>query len=238
MRVIQITLAVLGVLLVLGFMTVTVGSGVVETETRTISDIRTVRLKGQGQIIVNQGDQESLTIEAEDNVMPLIDTIVSGNTLTLDFDTGWFRTVIPRKGIKYYLTLSDPREFIISGSGSLEATNISVESFRIQVNGSGKGFIRNLVADRLVTEVNGSGKFVVQGEVREQTIKISGSGNYEAPNLTSDVASVKISGSGKTELNVRDELDVRISGSGKVLYRGNPKIRQKISGSGEIKNIG
>ncbi len=91
--------------------------------------------------------------------------------------------------------------------------------------------------DRLTTEVNGSGKFSIRGEARKQTIKISGSGNYEARNLISDVALVKISGSGKTELNVREELDVRISGSGNVLYRGNPKISQQISGSGKIRSL-
>lgn len=234
---IQIILAGLGALLVLGFMTVTVGSGQIVTESRAISEISAVRLKGRGQIIVKQGDEESLTIEAEDNVMSLIDTSVSGKTLTLDFNTGWFRTVIPRKGIKYYLTLSDPREFTISGSGSLNATDISVNSFDIQVNGSGKAYVNNLVADRLATEVNGSGKIVLSGDVQEQRVEISGSANYTAGNLVSDIADVKISGSGKTELNVRSELDVRISGSGKVFYRGNPRVNQNVSGSGQVRNV-
>lgn len=234
---IQIILAGLGALMLLGFMTVIVGSGQVVTESRAISDISAVRLKGRGQIIVNQGDEESLTIEAEDNVMSLIDTSVSGKTLTLDFNTGWFRTVIPRKGIKYYLTLSDPREFTISGSGSLDATDISVKSFRIQVNGSGKAYVGNLIADRLETDVNGSGKIVLSGDVQEQRIEISGSANYTAGNLVSDIADVRISGSGKTELNVRSELDVRISGSGKVFYRGNPRVNQNVSGSGQVRNV-
>ncbi len=234
---IQITLVAIGALVILGYLTVTVGSGVVVSETRSLEDVTSVRLKGQGQLIVTQGDEESLTIEAEDNILSLIDTKITGDVLTLDFDTGLFRTVIPRKGVKYFLTLSNPREFTISGSGSLDATNISVDRFRIQINGSGDGYINNLVADRLVTDVNGSGKFVVGGNVRKQRIEISGSANYRASNLSSDIALVKISGSGKTELNVRNELDVRISGSGTVLYQGNPRITQKISGSGKIRNI-
>lgn len=237
MNKIQITLVGLVILLVLGLSTATVSGGELVTETRVISEIRTVRLKGQGQIIVNQGEEESLTIEARENVISSINTTVSDATLTLEFKRRWFQFWLPRKGIKYYLTLSDPREFIISGSGSLDATDISVKSFRVQINGSGKGYITNLVADQLVTDVNGSGKFVVGGNVRKQRIEISGSANYRASNLTSDIALVKISGSGKTELNVRNELDVRISGSGTVLYQGNPRITQRISGSGKIRNI-
>ncbi|MBS3792761.1 MAG: DUF2807 domain-containing protein [Candidatus Bipolaricaulota bacterium] len=84
------------------------------TETRTISEIRTVRLEGQGQIIVNQGE-ESLTIEAEENVISSIKTTVLGDTLTLKFKKRWFQSWLPRKEIKYYLTLSKPREFVIFG---------------------------------------------------------------------------------------------------------------------------
>ncbi len=237
MNKIQIILAGFGALLVLGSLTLTVGSGQVVTETRAISDISTVELRGRGEIIVNQGDEESLTIEAEDNVMSLIDTRVSGKTLTLDFNTGWIRTVIPRRGIKYYLTLSNPREFIISGSGSLDATDISVDSFMLQVNGSGKAYVSNLTADRLESGVNGSGELVLNGDVREQRIEISGSANYTAVNLVSDIADVKISGSGKTELNVQSELNVRISGSGEVFYRGNPRVNKNVSGSGEVRNV-
>ena len=234
---IQITLVGLVILLVLGLSTASVAVGELVTETRAISEIRTVRLKGQGQIIVNQGENESLTIEAKEKLMSLINTTVSGDTLTLELKKKWFQFWLPRKEIKYYLTLSDPREFIISGSGSLDASDISVKSLRFQVNGSGEGYITNLVADRLETDVNGSGKFVVSGDVRRQRIEISGSANYRAVDLVSDIAEVKISGSGKTELNVRSELDVRISGSGTVRYRGNPRITQRISGSGKIRNI-
>ena len=234
---IQITLVGVVILLALGLSTATVHAGELVTETRSISGIRTVRLKGQGQIIVNQGDEESLTIEAKENVMSLINTTVSGDTLTLKFNKRWFQFWLTRKEIKYYLTLSDPREFIISGSGSLDASDLTVRRLRLQINGSGKGYITNLVADRLETDVNGSGKFLVSGNVLEQRIEIAGSAKYQAIDLVSDVAEVKISGSGKTELNVQKELDVRISGSGTVRYKGNPRITQRISGSGKIRNI-
>ena len=236
----QVAVAAVGALLVLGYLTVTVGSGVVVTETRPIEDVNNVRLKGQGQLILTQGnqvDQRSLTIEAEDNIINRIDTRILGNTLVLDFEKGLFNTVIPRKGIKYYLTVSNPREVTISGSGSIDATNLTVKSFRVQINGSGDGYINNLVADELVADVNGSGKFFFSGDVRRQRIEISGSADYGAIDLVSDIAEVKISGSGKTKLNVRSELDVRISGSGTVRYKGNPRITQRISGSGKIRNI-
>jgi len=238
MNKIGIALGTVGVLAVLGVLTVTVGSGVVVTETQSVLGVQDIHLKGQGQIILRQGETESLTIEAEDNVMNFIETEVSRDRLTLRFKTGPFRTVVPRKGVKYFLTLSDPREVVISGSGSLDVNDIDVDDFTARVNGSADASIQNIRADRLVSDINGSGKFLVTGRVSEQRIEISGSGNYRAEELTSEVARVRISGSGKTEINVREELDVRISGSGEVLYRGSPRVTQQISGSGNIVNQG
>jgi hypothetical protein len=232
-----VALGTVGVLAVLGVLTVTVGSGVVVTETLQVSGVQDIHLKGQGQIILRQGETKSLTIEAEDNVMPLIETVVRGDSLTLKFNTGLFRTVIPRKGIKYFLTLSNPRKVTISGSGSLVVNNISVDEFTTRINGSADGSIHNINADRMVSDINGSGKFRITGSVFEQTVEISGSGNYRAKDLISEIARVEISGSGRAEINARQELDVRISGSGEILYRGNPRISQRISGSGKIRKM-
>ncbi len=232
-----IALGTVGVLAVLGVLTVTVGSGVVVTETQQVSGVQDIHLKGQGRIILRQGEAETLTVEAEDNVMSLIETEVRGDNLTLKFDTGLFRTVIPRKGIKYFLTLSSPRKVTISGSGSLDVNDIAVDQFTTRVNGSANGSIQNINADKLISDINGSGKFLITGSVFEQSVEISGTGNYRAKDLISEIAGVEISGSGKAEINVRQELDVQISGSGEILYHGNPRISQRISGSGKISEV-
>lgn len=95
---------------------------------------------------MRQGEAETLTVEAEDNVMSLIETEVRGDNLTLKFDTGLFRTIIPRKGIKYFLTLASPRKVTISGSGSLD----------VQISGSGEILYRG--NPRISQRISGSGK--------------------------------------------------------------------------------
>lgn len=234
MNKIGVTLGVIGVLALVGAFTVTVGSGVTVTETTNLQGIEIIRLQGQGQIYLRQGKTESLRIEAEDNIMPLVETVINGKSLKLKLNTGLFRSIIPRKGIKYYLTLENPRQVVISGSASLNAESISVEEFTTRVNGSSDCRINNISADRILSVINGSGDFYVSGDVLEQGIEISGSGNYRGRDLVSDVARVEISGSGKTVVNAIDQLNVRISGSGEVIYYGSPSINQTVSGSGSI----
>ncbi|HWL48440.1 MAG TPA: DUF2807 domain-containing protein, partial [Acidimicrobiia bacterium] len=50
------------------------GSGNVITESREVSDFNEIVLGGSGRVMVEVTGTESLTIEAEDNIMPLLET--------------------------------------------------------------------------------------------------------------------------------------------------------------------
>ena len=53
-----------------------VGSGKVVSETREVSGFTSVSVSGSGQAQITVGDSDSLVIEAEDNILPLIETSV------------------------------------------------------------------------------------------------------------------------------------------------------------------
>ncbi len=61
------------------------GSGKIITQDRSVSGFSRVELGGSGQVTITQGDQERLTVEADDNILPYIRTDVSGTTLYLGF---------------------------------------------------------------------------------------------------------------------------------------------------------
>ena len=52
------------------------GSGRLVTETRAVSGFTGISLAMPGHVEVTQGDTESLTVTADDNVLPLIETVV------------------------------------------------------------------------------------------------------------------------------------------------------------------
>ena len=54
------------------------GSGQVVTETREVSNFNAVEFTSFGDLTIQQGERESLTIEAEDNVLREIETVVRG----------------------------------------------------------------------------------------------------------------------------------------------------------------
>jgi len=209
------------------------------TEPRDVRDFKRVSLSGSGQLIITQGNEESLTIEAEDNIMPRIKTEVKGETLSLGYERdSWWKRVRPTRPITFKLEVIDLTEAKLSGSGSISASNVKTKDLKIDISGSGNAVIDRLVAEGLAVNLSGSGKFTLSGRVTKQEIRISGSAKYHAPELESQTVKVRISGSGKAVVRARQILDVKISGSAKVGYYGNPRLTTDISGSGSVESLG
>ncbi|MBU1075187.1 DUF2807 domain-containing protein [Patescibacteria group bacterium] len=234
----RIAVSVIGVLIILLFASSYAfgrGSGNLISENREISNFNQVQISGTGVLNIVQSGEESLEVEAEDNVMEYIETVVENNTLMLRLKNPWFFwTIWPTRKITYNLTVDDLKHVGISGSGEINSISLEADDFAIQISGSGKADMV-LDVENLDINISGSGEFLLSGEATDQDIIISGSGDYNAKNLVSKTASIKVSGSGEGVLNASEELDITISGSGEVQYIGSPNLSQSISGSGKIK---
>jgi hypothetical protein len=188
------------------------GSGKVVSEQRNVSGFSEVVLKGSGNLSIEENGTESLTIEADDNLLPYLTSEVSGNRLTLGTKDN--TNVAPSKEVTYKLTVKDLNNIELAGSGN--------------ING------RNLKSNRLKATIAGSGNITLDGAADESEITIAGSGNYQSPNLRSKIAKVSIMGSGDADLNASEKLDVDIGGSGSVRYSGDAAVTQRIAGSGSV----
>ncbi len=93
-----------------------IGSGLMRSEARTVRDFREVALEGTGTLTITQGATEALTIEAEDNILPVLTSEVRAGRLTLsERGTSGIR---PTKPIRYTLTVQDLGTVRLSGSGA------------------------------------------------------------------------------------------------------------------------
>ena len=210
------------------------GSGNVMNQTKSVQGVNQVSLDGTGTVILIQGNQESLTIEAEDNIIPHIQSNVNGNKLSLSYDTN---TPTPTKTVKYYLTLKDLSSISISGAGKVETNGFKTQSLIISTNGAGEGNMSGLNINKLTVNLSGAGKMNMAGTATDQTITISGAGDYLARDLKSQTTTITINGAGKGTLNVSNILNAIINGSGDINYLGNPKVSQQINGAGSVKQI-
>ena len=112
------------------------GSGNVVEEKREVSGFDRVRLDGIGELILTQGDDESLVIEAEDNLMEYIKTSVRGDELIININSPR-RPLVPTKTLRFYVTVSELEGVSVDGAGSVEGEDLDVESIEFSIDGAG-----------------------------------------------------------------------------------------------------
>ena len=208
----RVVVTLLAVGLLLAACSVTRGSGQLATQSREVSGFTKVELSGGGELTIQKSGSESLSISAEDNLLPRLTSEVSNDTLILGTEPN--TTILPQQPVTYTVTVKDLTGVAVSGSGNVRVLDLTTSALGISVSGSGT--------------------ITVNGTVDDQDLEISGSGRYEAAQLTSKTVKAEISGSGTANVLATDVLDVEISGSGTVTYTGNPQVEQEISGSGKL----
>jgi hypothetical protein len=212
------------------------GSGTIASEQRDVSGIERVQLTSIGDLKIVQGQTEGLTVEADDNLLPYIETKVRGRELTVSLRDGYsYSNLSP---IRYTLQVKNLDRVAVSGSGNITAEALETSKLSLVITGSSNVTIDNLMVDDLRVQSSGSGNFELAGSAKTQEIDITGSGNYRCGNLESANARVKISGAGNVTLWAEEELNIRITGFGNLDYYGSPSITQSISGGGSIKRLG
>ena len=233
------------------------GSGDRVEDTRSVSNFTGVELATIGTLTIEVGEKEELRIEAEDNLMPYIETGVRGGRLTIETREGInLRCTRP---VRYYLTVKDMDTIVISSSGDVEAPDLEAERFSVAIRSSGDLEMGHLEAGELTVNISSSGDMkmgmlhantlkaeisssgnldIAGGEVERQDITISSSGEYTARELQSAEAEVCLHSNGSATIRVRDHLKTQLSSSGDLRYIGSPTVEATTSSSGDVVRIG
>lgn len=216
----------------------TVGSGRVASETRAVNGFHGVELAATGTLEITPGDREELVVEAEDNLLPLIETTVKADgTLLITFKRN--ESVETTKPLSFKLSAKVLDVIKLSGSGKIHVGGkLAAEHETLSLPGSGTVAVDHLETGALTVSLAGSGTLKVAGGASSQDVKVSGSGNYKAEAFKTDAAAVSVSGSGTCKVWAEKTLDARISGSGEVEYHGSPEVKQQVSGSGSVRALG
>jgi len=188
------------------------GSGNVISEKRDVVDFQGIDVGGVFQVEVIAQKDFSVEIEADDNLLPLIKTEVSGGILRLETEKR--------------ITTKNPILVRIS------APNIE----NLEVSGASKVSLANLSNENLQIDSSGASKITVAGETENLTVDVSGASKIDAENLKTENASIDASGASKVSVFAMNELKTDASGASSIIYSGSPKnLTKKTSGAGSIK---
>ena len=215
------------------------GSGAIKTETRKVSGFDEIDIDYPAEVTIKQGAAESLSIEADDNLLPQLVTEVRDGILHIEnSERDYDERVNPSQIVRITITVKNLREVDFSTAGKLTIDGLKGDSLSIFLSGAGNVTLNDLELDKLTASLSGAGEFTASGTATELSLTISGFGSFDSPNLATQVAGVRISGAGSATLRVEKSLDASISGAGSVNYYGSPTVTQAISGAGDVKQIG
>lgn len=208
------------------------GSGVRVEKVRALAGFSKIRIDGPVDVRLVQAGVDQATVMADDNIEPLIETVVEGDALVvrLKRDAG-FST---RQAVSVKVEARSAQSVAINGSGDFSSERFKGDSFSLHMIGSGDARLGLVEVKDLSVSIAGSGDVRAAGRAEQQSWSLNGSGDVDARALAGRKAKVTINGSGDVDLGVVEELDAQLSGSGDLHYAGRPSLRQSVSGSGEI----
>ncbi|MCO6511267.1 MAG: DUF2807 domain-containing protein [Aridibacter famidurans] len=187
------------------------GSGNVVTEKRNVSEFTKVDVGGVFNVEIVAGKEQSVEVEADDNLLPLIKTRIDGETLRIESE-------------KRYSTRSRL---------TIRITTPNIE--RVDLSGASNAVISNIGNEELVLDLSGASRVKVSGKTGSLTLDMSGASKIDAGELSADKVSVDGSGASRATVNVSKDLIADLSGASKVRYMGSPSnVQKKTSGGSSV----
>jgi len=218
------------------FGTRVLGSGQLSKTQRQVTGFKGVSLALPFGIEIVQGETEGVLIETDDNIAPLIETVVESDQLKIRWSER-VRSIKPT-ALKITVNARTVERISISGSGSVRSEKIQSPDLQARISGSGDIRIATLNANALSVDIAGSGDFFASGRADTVRVRIAGSGNLKTGTLTARNVKLSIAGSGDANVWASQTLDVNIAGSGDVTYFGEAGVIQSVAGSGRIRKLG
>lgn len=213
------------------------GSGHSSSAKREVQTFHEVAANLPGKIELVQGESEGVLIEADDNLLPLVETVVRSGELIIRPVKGVNFSNNTKIKVTVYLRNID--NLSLAGSADLSAARLQATKLAGSIAGSGSIAIKDLQSDKLSVSIAGSGRFEAQGAAKAMEVSIAGSGDVRTAKLSAQDVKVSIAGSGDATLWVRSGLTVSIAGSGDVRYYGEGALRDASTvGSGRVKQLG
>lgn len=186
------------------------GSGDHVTQKRQVPSFTSISTEGAFTIDIVCQREQTVQIDGDDNIVPLITTDVSNNVLHIksqqDFST--------KEPLTIKITVPNLEGISLTGAGKMSVSDLKNEKFEI--------------------DSTGAPAITASGETKTLKIDTEGAGKVDAHQLHATEVSVDSQGVSRVDVYAASKLDVSISGPSRVFYEGDPQVSKSINGPGSL----
>ncbi len=220
-------------------------------QNRNVSEFTSITASSGWDVIVRQGNRQSVSIEVSEGILDRAVIEVKNGTLHI-YNKNNKRIFSWNKARnatqKAYATVTDLKkitasggvdvrfetplktnDFTLSMSGGTDLENLSLNCNRFIGNFSGgsDAEIRFLSAQTVKVDASGGCDVKLSGKTQEFTINASGGSDISAAEFEARKCTARFSGAADGEIRVSDTLDISVSGASDVICYGNPRDVEK-----------
>ena len=216
-----------------------VGSGVLKEENRPLKGFNRISLEAGGVAEITQGASggtSSLTVTADENLLPYIISEVHGGELRISVKEGV--SLAPSQALRYTITVNDLAGLVVSGSSEAKMGQLTGDQLSLQASGMGKIALGPVQVSKLVVKASGSGSIEVTGQSASLEVDMSGASRLAAGDLQCQAARWRFRARDRRWSGRPGLWTSQLSGSANLRYYGAPTTNQSTSGSASVQGLG
>jgi hypothetical protein len=209
------------------------GSGNKVTENRKVADFTRIKADGDFKIVLKQDSSLNVAINADDNVMKIIETNVTGGRLHIHTkqhlcSSGEITITV---GIRNLEEIKSSGAMNISSDGTIKVKDINFD-----LAGASKVTL-DLNAANVTANGSGATEMDLKGQATSAGISTSGVSKLNALDFVVSNYEIQSSGASDSKVNALQTLKISSSGVASVKYKGHPSISQDKSGALSVEPV-
>ena len=202
------------------------------------SDFTKIYVPSIIDVVVKQGNTNSVTLEGSDNLIKYCDVNVSGNTLNVAMSKEAKNVNFRKFDVKVYVIAKNLDSISISGTGDVDFKGaFTTSNLGLSITGTGDITLPNLTATNLTVLIAGTGDVKAKGTCKKVKMTVTGTGDIEAALTGIDSLEASVAGTGDIELSGSAvNANYTVSGTGDIKAREMKakSVNASATGTGDI----
>lgn len=208
-------------------------SGPLLKEQRAIGAFSALKLDTAARVSVRLGAEDAVEVEAEGNVVPLIDAQVVGRTLVVS-DSGAYR----KSGAVVRVTARRIDAISVAGATAVSADGLRGTALALSLGGSSALRLSDLAVQRLSVTMGGASALKASGTADSLNATLGGASALQASGLAARAVSVEGGGSSQALVWALESLSGALAGAAGLGHYGAAAAAVQTSGAARVRALG
>ncbi len=212
------------------------GSGNIKTENRTVKSFTEVSVAGPINVQIKKGGRPSVSVEADDNIIPLVITNVSGNKLSIRLDE---ISNLNNATVNVMVVITDFTGASASAGAEINADETISNAEKINFTASSAAKITMNIDAPFADAGSSSGAEIkLSGRTKTFSARASSGARVDAENLKAETAKADASSGASINIFASVAVDASASSGAQVNYSGGAaSVVKNASSGGDVKQV-